>query len=49
MNPTKEGLCDVFGCSDAFSAGKPDGWHGDIEEILATFQSEGAGTCENTP
>jgi hypothetical protein len=46
MNPKQEGLCDVFGDFSAYCSGKSDGCHGDIEEILATY--EGASTCENT-
>jgi hypothetical protein len=46
MNPKHEGLCDVFGNFGAVSAGKSDGWHSDIEEILAAFEEQGAGTCE---
>lgn len=45
MNPKYEGLCDVFGIG-AVSAGKSDGWHGDIEEALAAFESESS--CEIT-
>ncbi len=50
MNPKNaknEGYYDVYGDFYASSTGKSDGWHGDIEEILATYES--ASTCENTP
>lgn len=46
MNPKNEGLCDVFGSFGAISGGKSDGWHSDIEETLATFESESS--CEVT-
>lgn len=51
MNPKNaenKGPCDVYGNFYASSAGKSDGWHSDIEEIIANFESESASTCENT-
>lgn len=46
MNPKEEGLCNVFGSFGADFAGKSDGWHGDIDEALAAFESKSA--CEVT-
>ena len=46
MNPTKEaGLCDVYSGFSVSYAGKSDGWHGDIDEILAPFEISCQGPC----
>jgi len=43
MNPDKEtGLKDVFGDFGCNSGCKSDGWHGDIDEILAPYEAESA-------
>ncbi len=41
MNPKSEGFCDVCNSFNDVSSGKPyGGWHGDIEETLAAFESQ---------
>jgi hypothetical protein len=49
MNPYKEtGLDNGFGNICSPTAGKSDGWHADVEDILAVYEaaSEGKSSCE---
>jgi hypothetical protein len=53
MNPTKESVREVvYGDFGIYDSCKSDGWHGDIEAILAEYetprQSTGKGSPKNT-
>lgn len=39
MNPTKEGRDYVYGSFGINDSSKSDGWHGDIEAILAEYET----------
>lgn len=50
MNPTKEGRDYGFGNFGINDSCKSDGWHGDLEAILAEFEasSQSKNTCEKS-
>jgi len=44
MNPTKEGRDNVYGSFGINDSSKRDGWHSDIEAILADYEA----SCPST-
>jgi len=47
MNPTKEGCDYGFGNFGINDSSKSDGWHSDIEAILAEFETSTQSAREN--
>ena len=45
-NMKETGLCDVYTGFSVPSGGKSDGWHGDIDDILAAFEIPYQDPCE---